>query len=287
MSIRPRDVPVAKVARAGQRMAPGGRRWSESPIPRVAVRRVRARQAPIVLPTALGIITRQTGVALTRGAATLEALGGVRPYTGDMLATVMVTEGQATVPDRWTLLYSHTFTDFRVYVAGLNAADEDLDYDGATWSMDWSGVGGLQEATLLTARLTTLDADNPTSGLAWDVKAQANDGSASGTWATATDAAWVHSVPVMVNEDCDWTSAYTTNSLGASHVRLTYADTNAYVGWARCGTYSLRATASAYQVGALDGDGVVWAPDNAYTHSTAGFTGTPSNASILLGTKPA
>jgi len=45
MSLRPRDPGIARIARAGQRMAPGGRRWSESPIPRPAVRRIRAGAA--------------------------------------------------------------------------------------------------------------------------------------------------------------------------------------------------------------------------------------------------
>jgi hypothetical protein len=46
MSLRPRDPRVARVRRAGQRMAPGGRRWSESPIPRVGVRRTRRGVTP-------------------------------------------------------------------------------------------------------------------------------------------------------------------------------------------------------------------------------------------------
>ena len=30
MSLRPRDFALTRIGRAGQRMAPGGRRWSES-----------------------------------------------------------------------------------------------------------------------------------------------------------------------------------------------------------------------------------------------------------------
>lgn len=48
MSIRPRNPGLARVRRSGQRMAPGGRRWSESPIPRAGVRRTRATGIPPV-----------------------------------------------------------------------------------------------------------------------------------------------------------------------------------------------------------------------------------------------
>lgn len=52
MSLRPRDPNLTRVARAGQRMAPGGRRWSESPIPRVGPRRVRSQSpSPVTVDT--------------------------------------------------------------------------------------------------------------------------------------------------------------------------------------------------------------------------------------------
>jgi hypothetical protein len=42
MSLRPKAPRLIRVRRARQRMAPGGRRWSESTIPRQGVRRIRA-----------------------------------------------------------------------------------------------------------------------------------------------------------------------------------------------------------------------------------------------------
>jgi hypothetical protein len=49
MSLRPRRVDVMDDADfASGRMTPGRGRWSESPVPRPAVRRVRAGAAPVV-----------------------------------------------------------------------------------------------------------------------------------------------------------------------------------------------------------------------------------------------
>lgn len=47
MSLRPRDQSLSRLSRAQSRMAPGGRRWSESPIPRPGgVRRARSLTLP-------------------------------------------------------------------------------------------------------------------------------------------------------------------------------------------------------------------------------------------------
>lgn len=57
MSRRPLDPPLSGLRRATSRMAPGGRRWSESPIPRVATRRARVMgPAPVEYPAnAMGL----------------------------------------------------------------------------------------------------------------------------------------------------------------------------------------------------------------------------------------
>lgn len=47
MSLRPIDPALGRVARAYDRMAPGGRRWSESPIPRRATRRLPSMGVPV------------------------------------------------------------------------------------------------------------------------------------------------------------------------------------------------------------------------------------------------
>ena len=54
MTLRPRLTGPARTARATGRMAPGGRMWSESPIPRQAARRVRQMAAPVVAADVVG-----------------------------------------------------------------------------------------------------------------------------------------------------------------------------------------------------------------------------------------
>lgn len=112
MSIRPRDPRLARVARAGQRMAPGGRRWSESPIPRVGVRRVR-----MVGATPAGLVALDDGEWEVRNSvgsppytqtAVLDIATGSSwvPADGEGVVVLMhgIGLGTITIPSGWTLV---------------------------------------------------------------------------------------------------------------------------------------------------------------------------------------
>lgn len=107
MSLRPRDPNLTRVARAGQRMAPGGRRWSESPIPRVGPRRVRSQSpAPVTVDT----FTYFTGGGqLNYGQTnypdnTLDNMGGT---AGETYVALLTCVGVAPLlPSGWTTLIS-------------------------------------------------------------------------------------------------------------------------------------------------------------------------------------
>jgi hypothetical protein len=116
VTIRPRDPRVARVRRAGQRMAPGGRRWSESPIPRPGKQRVRLTVDPE---------PPFTGTLPTEGSGTYRSDGGptnfyawntLTPPVGTMILSVAAcsyrayegTIGDITVPSGWRTLATGT-----------------------------------------------------------------------------------------------------------------------------------------------------------------------------------
>jgi hypothetical protein len=73
MSLRPRPAPTSDLEADLGRMAPGGRRWSESPIPRVAHRR--PPRAPVTEYPADGFYVRYGGVPTPVGGGGQGALG--------------------------------------------------------------------------------------------------------------------------------------------------------------------------------------------------------------------
>lgn len=67
MSMRPRESFEGRIAVAQSRMAPGGRRWSESPIPRPARRRVRGMAGEETTAPIAGFTTQFPTYAYTSG----------------------------------------------------------------------------------------------------------------------------------------------------------------------------------------------------------------------------
>lgn len=129
MTLRPQSTRFSRVARAGQRMAPGGNRWSESPIPRVGIRRVRGvgvAQAPAA-PTWLDWWYVNT--TSSRGTADVDVSDWFSTdwpsghdndwlEDGDTAVIVASMWGQAlSAPTGWTSLLSGNVGDLHYLVA--------------------------------------------------------------------------------------------------------------------------------------------------------------------------
>ncbi len=292
MTRRPPMPPDGNIRRAHQRMAPGGRLWSESPVRGPAVRVAAAGDDPPpvapVLPSVFDY-GQDASTSGTRMAATINPLDtySVAANTGDLVATVVITEAAVTPGADWTVLHSHTFTDFTYTVATIDSLSAS---PTATWAMDWTGVSGLGEWAYFTVWFGS-GGGAAVSGLTWDLEYSDNDAATSGTFIAPTDPTWLYSVPALVQEDSEYsysTPAYRTNSHGSVTSAAGSADTNAWTWFPRADVSpsSKLLLAETYEIGAVDQFAQIWAPDQAYDSSTAGYSGTPGNAPLLFGVKP-
>jgi hypothetical protein len=129
MSLRPRQDPAALIARGRARMAPGRGRWSESPIPRVATRLVRARPVPLVEPLSGGFNLYEGKDLSTLYSDTVGAVPSSLPEA-DTLHWIVLTAGfgAITPPSGWSVLASGEFATGGLHycIAWAKVADAGL-----------------------------------------------------------------------------------------------------------------------------------------------------------------
>jgi hypothetical protein len=187
VSLRPRPPLINDVSRAGQRMAPGGRRWSESPIPRPGVRRPRQQGKP---PTT-DVWTYFTGGGeLNYGQTnypsnTIENLGGSDGETYVSLLTAVAVP--PLLPAGWTTLTSGSVGDlyYRVgYIQWTASTPQEqiATIDGSTspptnqgrmvWNL-WSTTGHYTPAVAVSTRAAATShpflAPSSSWGSAWNM----------------------------------------------------------------------------------------------------------------------
>lgn len=147
MSLRPRDPKLNQVRRAGQRMAPGGRRWSESPIPRFAARRVPNMgivETPPAFDQFRGPIHHSAWPSAGTAWPALDTLtlDTTTASTGDgMLVVTFTTEAAVTPASGWTEVGTGTV-------------------GGIYWGAWWGEIGAVAGYTFNrgTTSLTSKDA---------------------------------------------------------------------------------------------------------------------------------
>lgn len=188
VSLRPVDPNIARVARAGQRMAPGGRRWSESPIARVGYHRRIVSQSPgpvPVLPTSANTIRdyEYGNDAAFSPLTDWYAWGAATPSAGAMLLGVFVGSyltGSAaptyTPPTGWDVLGSGSTALGDVTSVWKVAAVDSYASQGREWTVDDSPDDFPYEVAVL--RTWTI---NGASGMRWQAPV------VSTTTLTATD----------------------------------------------------------------------------------------------------
>lgn len=140
MSLRPIDPKLGRVRRAGQRMAPGGRRWSESPIPRVGKRRLPSvgvlGEAPVF--AGYNATTTGDGSTLTLPSANF-GLPEYDPVAGDVIVAFIggIDLSSLTLPAGWVAAASGTVGSHLTYrVAYLVVTGSDA--FGMSWSPTWN-----------------------------------------------------------------------------------------------------------------------------------------------------
>lgn len=135
--------PEYKAAFSVGRMAPGGRRWSESPIPRVAQRRVKAgKPADPVAPT---FVDRDQWIPYLAEDNPFEIHDGgtYSPAFGTFdkaLCWVYCYTTTFTPPSGWTTLLSGTYDGVQYWVGWVDGAGA-----GTDWTLTFAAAPGYPE----------------------------------------------------------------------------------------------------------------------------------------------
>lgn len=158
MSIRPLRPPEANLDMAYSRMAPNGRRWSESPIPRVARRRIlRPGVPPVVAQPEFGFWDFNTP---NLGGGPWNICYDVpgSPYTpveGDLVVAVVAGREMTSMPlpSGWTTLDAASSGDLHWHI-GYKVITATEDYNITTtpapdFSPPWDYTGYANASTLL------------------------------------------------------------------------------------------------------------------------------------------
>lgn len=147
MSIRPRPQAAQAAERARSRMAPGGRLWSESPIPRVAPRRVRmvGRRSTLVVAGANAYAPGITaGYSEPPATQYMTQAGAGFPELNQGEAVVVLVAGYAlgtiTLPTGWTTADSGTIGSTPLQYVLCWATDADAPVGDALTYSAWDTV---------------------------------------------------------------------------------------------------------------------------------------------------
>lgn len=116
MSIRPRNMAAARLARAQARMAPGGRRWSESPIPRPGTVR-RARAVGMPTPPSAGYEGGNSGSLATTSATSLTMDSSAAADGQVAIVVAHAADVVVSAPSGWTVVASGTSGDLSYVIA--------------------------------------------------------------------------------------------------------------------------------------------------------------------------
>lgn len=291
MTRRPYAPHAQRVARAGHNLTAPGKKWSESPAARPGVVRPPRQAAsvtePIVLPPLDWFYKTTYGSYSSSGR--FAASFDVNEYLGDLatpgcpISVVIMSEASVTAPAGWETLWSYTFDDFNVLVAGIGGYNS----ESTVFLQNWAGVTGLGEWSYCVNIFYPNDEIDEPWGWTWDIKIQNNGATTTGTWAAPTDPDWSYSLPLMVTEDCELVNNYLYNSYGGYYTRYGQADTHGWVWFARPGDNSEQYYARAYKPLGLS-YGLVWRPDQyyeLYTNSEFYGPGPEYNATMCLGLK--
>lgn len=298
MSRRPLMHPVGRLAKAQNRMAPGGILWSESPIPRRHSPRVPmlGEDTALVEPADLvRVYGTDAHVGATPGVADvflnliLSSGSGLLalPYPGDAVATVVVADGPITPPSGWTTLGSGLLgSTIRWLAAAADSAPAGLSQDFA--------VPAATGWAFHTWCFTNAPASG-SHGLVWDIQVGPEFTAGSSTWPTPSDPAWKYSIPVLVGElNINYDPSYRTNSHGAVFVGTSQSGqtdgalspgfkyTYMY-GAAPAGIGVTTSAAGPWKIGGLDNTGKDWHPDHAFSMNLT--SPTSHNRCLLLGLK--
>jgi hypothetical protein len=207
---------------------------------------------------------------------------------GCLVAVIIITEAvSVTPPAGWSILYSHTFTNFTYYIGVTNSNPDEA---SAVWTFDWTGVSSPQQGELAYRVFSFWDDADGTSGLVWDIEYVNHDGQTSGTWLVPTNSTWLYSIASVLTENCEqnWGTYHGPNAYGSYVYTYNVAYENAWIATpVPIANASLKWFVSTWEIDAIDINGDIWRPDYFYDSiTTPYYTGTPSNGCVLLGVKP-